>query len=59
MTYLTPQQLSEYYPCYSVYAIRGLIANRNKNGFSVCIRRIGKKILINIDEFEKWIEDHK
>lgn len=37
-------------------AIRWLIFNEKKNGFSSCIRRIGRKILIDLDSFENWID---
>lgn len=45
------------YPgCFSTSSIRWLIFNEKSNGFSVCVRRIGRKILIDIDAFEKWID---
>lgn len=59
MRFFTVRQLSEEYPAFTVAAIRALIADSEDNGFSVCMRRIGVKILINTDEFEKWIEEHK
>lgn len=37
--------------------IRHLIFNADKNGFSICIRRIGRKILISNELFDKFIEE--
>ena len=44
-----------YNGCFTESSIRWLIFNEKINGFSKCIIRIGRKILINLDEFEKWI----
>lgn len=59
MQFLTVKQTAEKYPSFTVYAIRGLIKSAKENGFKICMRRIGVKILINTDAFEKWIEEHK
>jgi len=40
-------------------AARWLLLHRKKNGFSQCVRKVGRKILINLDELEKWIESKK
>ena len=37
-------------------SIRWLIANKKTNGFSSCIVRVGKKILIDLDKFEGWLD---
>lgn len=37
-------------------SIRWLIFNEKENGFSNCVRRIGKKVLIDLDAFETWID---
>ncbi|HAT8370926.1 TPA: DNA-binding protein [Legionella pneumophila subsp. pneumophila] len=38
-------------------SIRWLIFNEHQNGFSRCIRRIGKKVLLDLDQFESWIDE--
>ena len=43
---------------FSETSIRWLIFNEKINGFSRCVRRVGRKILINLDEFEKFVEEH-
>lgn len=55
----TVSQMPGFYPAFSQPAIRWLIYNENKNGFSQCIRRIGGKILIDLDCFEAWINGHQ
>ncbi|CAB4128464.1 hypothetical protein UFOVP270_16 [uncultured Caudovirales phage] len=37
-------------------SIRWLVFNEKQNGFSKCIRRIGRKVLIDLDSFESWID---
>lgn len=59
MKFLTPKQMANEYGCYSTQGYRYLIRNADKNGFKCCMRRVGRKILINTEEFEKWIEGHK
>lgn len=44
-----------YSDAFSESSIRWLIFNEKINGFSQCIRRIGRKVLIDLDEFEAWI----
>ncbi len=38
-------------------SIRWLIFNEKHNGFTRCIRRIGRKVLIDLDQFESWIDE--
>jgi hypothetical protein len=37
--------------------IRWLIFNKEKNGFHKCVIKVGKKVLIDLDRFEKWLDD--
>lgn len=54
--YAPPKRIPELYPgAFTESAIRWLIFNEEKNGFTQCIRRIGRKVLIDLDEFENWI----
>jgi hypothetical protein len=36
--------------------LRAWLFHRNSNGFSACVRQIGKKILIDEDEALAWID---
>ena len=45
------------YPAFTQGGIRHLIFNHKKNKFTKCFKKVGhgnKKIVINLDEFEKW-----
>jgi hypothetical protein len=53
------RQLVEFYPPFTQSSIRWLIFNESQNGFSVCVRRIGRKVLIDLDEFEGWVNAQK
>ena len=51
------RQISALYPCFSTASIRWLIFHEHVNGFSKCTRRLGRKILIDLDLFELWIDE--
>ena len=40
-------------------SLRWLIFNEHRNGFDQCVRRIGRKVLIDLDDFEAWIDQQK
>jgi hypothetical protein len=53
----TAKKIPELYPgVFTESSIRWLIFNEDINGFSSCVRRIGKKVLIDLDLFEEWID---
>jgi len=56
-TYLRPKQIYEgkEYPI-TKGQIRGFLLNRKTNGLHICVRKIGKSILIRKDLFDKWLE---
>jgi len=39
-------------------SIRWWVFNAKENGFESCIKKVGRKILIDLDEFEKWLDNH-
>jgi len=55
----TVKQVSQLYPAFTTSGLRWLIFNEDSNNFSQCIRRIGRKVLIDLDSFEAWIDQHK
>lgn len=55
----TVKQTSEIYPAFSVPSLRWLIFNGNQNGFQACIRKIGRKVLIDLEQLESWIDSQK
>lgn len=51
------KQIPILYPgVFTESSVRWLIFNEKQNGFSDCVRRIGKKVLIDLDAFEKYID---
>jgi len=58
--YLSTQQLEETscYP-FTMGQIRYFLLNRHKNGLKKAVRRVGKRLYIRQDLFEKWIEEQK
>ena len=52
-------QTAALYPAFTVSSLRWLIFNQRLNGFSKCIRKIGRKILINLDQFESWVDEQR
>jgi len=55
-SYLTVKQLPKKYPAFTENAIRWLIFNRDRNGFSACLRKVGKRVLIDEQLFVDFIE---
>ena len=52
----TVKNIPAIYPgVFTESSIRWLIFNEKENGFSRCVKRVGRKVLIDIDEFEAWI----
>lgn len=42
-----------------VAGLRHLILNSKTNGFGVCMRRVGRRILIDEAAFFRWVESQK
>lgn len=45
-----------YKDAFTVAGLRWLIFNSSRTGFDQCLKRVGRKILIDLDAFEKWID---
>lgn len=46
----------EYHPWPSESGLRYLIFNAQRNGFHICVRRIGRRVLIDELRFFEWVE---
>jgi len=56
----TPKALaSRHCDAFSESAIRWHIFNAKRNGLDPHIRRIGRKVLVNVAGFRDWIENQK
>jgi len=55
----TVKQVAADYKFISESGLRWLIFNESNNGFTSCVRRIGRKVIIDYDSFEEWIDRQK
>ena len=55
--YLTVAQLAQKYPAFSQGSIRWLIFNAESNGFKKVVRKLGRKVILNLREFRKYLEE--
>lgn len=53
---LTVRQFSEKHPAFSEGSLRFIIFHAHKNGFKRCIRRVGRKVLLDEAEVFLWID---
>jgi len=56
---LTVTQLSEKSPAFSEASLRWLIFNKEINGMDSALVKVGRRVLIDIVEFERWLEDQR
>lgn len=50
---------NEYHPWPPIGGLRHLIFNENKNNFSKCVTRIGRRVLIDEELFFKWAKQQQ
>lgn len=50
-------QWNEHHAWPPLGGIRHLVFHENTNGFSKCIRRIGRRVLIDEAKFFEWVEE--
>ena len=54
---VTVKKLSELYSPFSQGSIRSLIFQAKHNGLEPALLRIGRRVLIDADKFEAWLEE--
>lgn len=54
---LTVRQFSQKHPAFPEGGLRYNIFHAKNNGFSQCIRRIGRKVLLDEAEVFRWIDN--
>lgn len=57
--YMTVRQVAQAYPAMTEGALRWLRSNGSKNGFDSCVLNVGRKLLIDADAFEQWLDGHR
>ena len=55
--YIRVSDIPKYYPL-KLGTVRSLLAKRNQNGLDLCVRKIGRGLMIRRDLFQDWIEAH-
>ena len=56
---VTVSQLVASRPYMTESAARWLLFNRAQNGLNKAVVKIGKKVLIDEESFDKWVEEHR
>jgi hypothetical protein len=58
MKFASVRKTAELYKdIYTDWGLRRLIVNKEKNGFNKCLIRVGKKIIIDLEKFEQWLNE--
>lgn len=52
---LTVRQFVQRHPAFTQGSLRYLIFNANTNGMNTCLRRIGRRVLIDEEAFFTWV----
>lgn len=56
MNIMTIRQTADRYPAFTEGSLRWLVFNKDRNGFSTCVRKIGRRVLIDEQAFVAWID---
>lgn len=55
--YVTMRQLSQIHPGFTISKLRWFWFKRT-HGFSECVLQIGRRLFVNLEEFEAWVAGH-
>ena len=55
----TVKQVARERPVFTVASLRWLIFNAETNGLDSALVRIGRRVLIDLERFDQWIEGHR
>lgn len=53
------RQAAERYPAFSEAALRWLRFNGTDNGFDRCVIKLGRRVLLDTEAFERWVASHR
>lgn len=56
--YIPVTKWSEFHPWPPVGGLRHLIFNSSANGFDKCVKRIGRRVLIDETAFREWVKNN-
>lgn len=57
--FVTVKQAADLYPAFNESSFRWFIFNEHQNDFQSCVIRVGRKVLIDLDMFETWLENQR
>ena len=53
------RQVATAYPAFSEGGLRWLIFNADQNGFDSVLVRVGRRVLLDMDHFDAWLEERR
>lgn len=56
-TILTVKQFSEKHSAFPIGGLRHLIFHEHENGFHKCVKRVGRRVLIDEQAFFEWVTE--
>lgn len=56
---LTFRQAAARYPAFTESAFRWLRFNGIETGFDTCVIKVGRRVLLDTEAFERWLASHK
>lgn len=56
---LTVRQLAKSSPAFTEASLRWLIFNAKSNGLNRALVKVGRRVLIDVPEFEMWLEGQR
>ena len=56
---LTVKQLADKSPAFSEASLRWMIFNAETSGFDRALIKRGRRVLIDVPEFERWLESQR
>ncbi len=55
-TLLTVKQFCQQNPAFTNGGLRWMLFHREENGLERAVVKVGRRVLINVDEFFRWID---
>ncbi len=57
-TLLTVNQFCQQHPAFTPGGVRWLLFHREENGLHRAVVKVGRRVLIDVDEFFRWLDQH-
>ena len=54
---MTFKQAAKHYPAFTEPSLRWLRFNGDVNGFNRCVRKVGRRVILNTELFDVWLND--